>query len=242
MGHRRGPGTTERGGYGADPDTCILPETLSHRRLAAGGRVVAVAGVTVAAALRLLRAGAFAAVCVALTALGHELAGGATVGLAALFVGFVALFVAGLALGGRERPGPVIGTAMLAGQVGLHAFFVELGGPMTGMAGGGPMCSGGAMVVVHVGLAVVSGWWLRQGELACWRLVRRVESGAAEAFRSTVRHLAGVVVDPCAGRPGPAHTAFAHREPVIRMTSLRARCAPRRGPPWASVSTAGGRV
>lgn len=218
---------------------------LPARTVATRGRP-ADAAVHLAGVLRLLRAGAFAAVCVALTTVGHELAGGATVGPLAIGVGFVALFATGAALARRERSGTTIAAAMLAGQVGLHQVFMAADGPMAGMTDRAPsdhgvMLSGAAMLAVHIGLAAVSGWWLRRGEAACWRLVRRGESGAVAALRCTLRHLAGAPFDPLTEVVGPARPSFRRREPTTRMTSLRVRCEPRRGPPSPRASTAGGR-
>ncbi|MFK0286984.1 hypothetical protein ACIQVL_41865 [Streptomyces sp. NPDC090499] len=74
-------------------------------------------------AVRSLRAAVFAAVCVLLAAAGHGLAMGDMPPLWADAAGFVAVFVLGRALAGRERGLPEIGIGMLLTQAGLHFGF-----------------------------------------------------------------------------------------------------------------------
>jgi hypothetical protein len=188
--------------------------------------------------LRPLRAAVFAAVCIALTASGHELEGGPAVGFLAFGIGFAVVFGGAVVAGGRERSGTVITAGMFAGQVGLHLLFTELDGPgpataipgMPGMAG-----SDTGMLAMHLGIAAVAGWWLRRGEAACWRLLRRAESATAAALGAALLaaldHLTGIVLIPDAGDGCPGLRVLVDHERGGGMTVQRARCAPRRGPP-----------
>lgn len=73
--------------------------------------------------LRPIRAAVFAAACVALTAGGHELAGGHPIGPAALGAGLVGIFTAGLFAAGRDRSRAAIVAGVFGGQAALHVLF-----------------------------------------------------------------------------------------------------------------------
>ncbi len=73
--------------------------------------------------LRLLRAAAFAAVCVTLAAAGHEMASGAAIPGWALLTAWAGVFAVAAPLAGRERSLPGIAALMLAGQLALHLVF-----------------------------------------------------------------------------------------------------------------------
>ncbi|WP_431035094.1 hypothetical protein ACQYWQ_14845 [Streptomyces sp. P6-2-1] len=85
--------------------------------------------------LRLLRAAVFTAVCVALSALGHSMASGASVPLWSLGLGFLLVLLVVCPLAGRERSLPGIAALLATGQLGLHALF---GLGQQGMAMGPP--------------------------------------------------------------------------------------------------------
>ena len=85
--------------------------------------------------LRALRALPFATVCVVVSGLGHSLGGGGTVTLPALLVGGLAVWAVATALAGRERSLGSIAAGLAVGQLGLHLFFHETCGAMTGMPG-----------------------------------------------------------------------------------------------------------
>lgn len=183
----------------------------------------------VRSALCALRAAVFSAVCVALTALGHGLADGHAVGPAALGAGLVAVFVPALACARRERSQRAITAGVLAGEAGLHLLFTFGEGPAAAVPMFGHAGPELAMPAGHLGVAVIAGWWLRRGEAACWRLLRRGESVVTAAARTTLAHLVGLL-------DGPG----AHRHPVRSPRShgagggtaaLLAYCAPGRGPP-----------
>ncbi|MEE4541126.1 hypothetical protein V2S66_03975 [Streptomyces sp. V4-01] len=85
------------------------------------------------AGMRLLRAAVFAAVCVVLAALGHELASGRTVPVWSLLLGWLGVFAFTAPLAGRERTLPGIASLLAAGQVTLHVVFGT--GQMCGSVG-----------------------------------------------------------------------------------------------------------
>ncbi|MGW2560558.1 hypothetical protein ACWCXB_15190 [Streptomyces sp. NPDC001514] len=227
------------------------------------------------AGLRLLRAAVFAAVCVVLSALGHVLAGCATVPWWTLLAGFLIVFAVTSPLAGRERAMPVIATALAGGQLALHTLF-GLGqrqlvvaptaddalirtaakllcgaggtslsaadahriitragidpasvGHATGAAHAGHQHAAGAsasatveaagllpdvpMLLGHLLAAVVTGWLLRRGEVALFRLARLSAHGATEiAEGALVRSLRAALVlvrALLAGLPGSPGTA-----------------------------------
>ncbi|MCW2720396.1 MAG: hypothetical protein JWR81_4218 [Pseudonocardia sp.] len=178
-------------------------------------------------ALLTMRAAAFAAVCVASTAEAHGLEEGRTVGAAALAAGFAIVFVAALAAGRRERSRTAIILGVLVCQAVLHALLTAAEGPMAGMSGHGPV----GMTLAHLAVAVVTGWWLRHGEAACWRLLRSAESAATAALLAVVAHLAGHVPGTDAERIRRSPLRLLDSPARRPVTSLLRDCASRRGPP-----------
>ena len=73
--------------------------------------------------LRLLRAALFAAVCLALSALGHWWMSGQGIPVHALGIAYVAVFTVALALTGRERSFSGIAGAVLLSELALHVYF-----------------------------------------------------------------------------------------------------------------------
>ncbi|MBB0246068.1 hypothetical protein FNQ90_18640 [Streptomyces alkaliphilus] len=91
-----------------------------------------------AADLRLARAAVLAAVCVALAAGGHALAGGGTPGVGVALLGWAAVLLPTALAAGRERRSPLgIVTLVTGAQVGLHTLF-SLFPASPGTAGAGP--------------------------------------------------------------------------------------------------------
>jgi hypothetical protein len=121
--------------------------------------------------LRLVRASAFAAVCVALACLGHLTASGEPMAPWAVGMGFLgALGVANL-LTGHERSLPTIAGGLVGGQFALHTLFVTSQCPhpvVVHSSGARP-----GMSTAHLLAAVAAAWWLRRGERAVWALARR---------------------------------------------------------------------
>jgi hypothetical protein len=206
----------------------------------------------------------FAAACVALTAAGHSMADAhRPVGLVALGVGFVGVFLAGLLTTGRERSQATILGGVFAAQITLHVLFTYLPTPstehipgrisgrisghpatmnMAGMAPGSPPSGalhsgpvpehgGWAMLGVHAGAGLAVAWWLRRGEVACWRLLRRVEVAASAAVPDMLAHLRHLVRGLTLRADSPTPDTIAAHEVGEAMIVLLAGCVPRRGPP-----------
>ncbi|MEU6061170.1 hypothetical protein [Streptomyces sp. NPDC047097] len=143
---------------------------------------------------RLLRAAVFAAVCVALSGVGHALAACAAVPWWTLVAGFLGVFAAIVPLAGRERSLPLIATALAGGQLGLHVLFglgeryqhllhTLLGGSR---AGGGNLAASGAGAG-------------GQADDALIRIAARLVCGAGPRSISTAdayRIVAGAGLDP----------------------------------------------
>ncbi|WP_351230660.1 hypothetical protein [Streptomyces sp. NPDC002133] len=252
------------------------------------------------AGLRLLRAAVFAAVCVVLSALGHVLAGCATVPWWTLLAGFLIVFAVTSPLAGRERSMPVIATALAGGQLALHTLFalaqqqlvvaptaddalIRTAAKLLCGAGAASLSPADAhrivaragidpagvghvahqhtagatagtsveaagllpdvpMLLAHLLAAVATGWLLRRGEVALFRLAQLSAHGATEiAERALVRSLRAALVlvrALLAGLPGTPGTGprpllmplDAHLPPVagaLQHTVIR------RGPPAA---------
>ncbi|NNN34499.1 hypothetical protein HLK59_29895 [Streptomyces sp. S3(2020)] len=140
--------------------------------------------------VRSLRAAVFAVLCVLLATGGHVLAVGVAPPVSAQGAGGLAVFVAGLLLGGRERSLAGIGGGTLAAQGGLHLAFGAArphpgAVPRAGMVMHGmrmaphphalaPYIHASAphATAVHVAAALLLTWWLRRGEAALWSLLR----------------------------------------------------------------------
>ncbi|MFX4292911.1 hypothetical protein [Streptomyces bohaiensis] len=191
-------------------------------------------------ALRGIRAAVFAAVCVLLAAVGHAHAGepaAPALALPALLV----LAAVSWAAGGSRR-GPIGVTAAAVGsQAALHLLFT-LGAPHQGTtahavhmhpgaegspavhdaAAGGPLGLSLTMAAAHLLAALVSGWWLAQGERAVFGLLAR--TGA----RLTVLRL---VPPPPPALPGVR--AAAPDSPAPSRSRLLLHSVISRGPPRA---------
>ncbi|MFI9358856.1 hypothetical protein [Streptomyces lydicus] len=136
-------------------------------------------------AMRILRAAVFAAVCLTLSAAGHQLAAGSAPPVWADGTGFLAVLVREYLLSARERSLLGIGGAMLATQGRLHLAFDAAQAPARRIAATStsmgmhatrmmahphPMAHAAA---AHVAAALLASWWLRRGEAALWSLLRK---------------------------------------------------------------------
>jgi len=118
----------------------------------------------------MIRAAAFAAVCVVVSAAGHRVAGGGAISASAFAISLVAAFALALACNRRERTRGAVLAATTFTQVVLHLTF-SLVAPGSVLAPGhGHMNAG--MTLVHLTLALLSGWWLHQGESVVWAMLR----------------------------------------------------------------------
>lgn len=131
--------------------------------------------------LRLARSAAFAAVCVALAAVGHLAGGGDGPALGALGLGTAGVFAGAYALAGRERSHGVIAGLLVGMQALLHELFTEgqtarvLIDPDHGHGGLGVSVG---MILAHLTASLVAAWWLARGEAALWAVLRRLGVGA----------------------------------------------------------------
>ncbi|GAA0916040.1 MFS transporter [Nonomuraea longicatena] len=119
---------------------------------------------------RLIRAAAFAAVCVLVSAGGHLFAGGGAISPIALGLGFGVPYVLALVVNGRERSRESVLVATSVVQLVLHQVFARVAPVAELDTGHGHLNVG--MTMVHLTVALLSGWWLHQGEQAVWTALR----------------------------------------------------------------------
>ena len=180
--------------------------------------------------LRALRALPFAVVCVAVSALGHDLAGGGTVPCGTLLLSGLAVWALAAVLAGRERSMPSIAAGLAVGQLGLHLLFHRLamsGGGMPGMSG---MADMPGMAAGTPGSAAHSG----SGALAALAAKLLCGPGGASAGLtlppgSTAAQIvsrAGIdphlVLASTPQLPGWAHTAYLGLTPLMLLGHLLA--------------------
>ncbi|GLX02570.1 MFS transporter [Microtetraspora sp. NBRC 16547] len=120
--------------------------------------------------LRLARAAVFATVCVLVSAAGHFFAGGGPVAPGVLAAGALGALTLAYVLNGRERGPEAVMAATVAAQDLLHELFTwSASAPAVHSAHGH---LGVGMLLVHLLVALVSGWWLCRGEDAVWLMLR----------------------------------------------------------------------
>jgi hypothetical protein len=122
-----------------------------------------------ASALRLPRALVFATLCIAVTGGGHVLAGGRLPPHLAL-TGVAFAFALAYALNARERGLAVILPATATSQILLHELFSRAA-PIPAIPAEHNH-SGPNMVLIHLVVALLTGWWLHRGESALWLMIR----------------------------------------------------------------------
>ncbi|HUR04615.1 MAG TPA: MFS transporter [Nonomuraea sp.] len=167
--------------------------------------------------MRLARAIVFAVVCAAVSAAGHAFAGGGAVAPGVMVAGGLGALILAYVLSGRERGPEVVFGATVGTQASLHKLF-ELTAPGTGHA---HFAVG--MALVHLTIAVLTGWWLHRGESAFW-LMLRLAGRPRLALPRPFRAIPAIAQAPV--RPGPA------RAPLRPSITVRiATAEPRRGPP-----------
>lgn len=213
------------------------------------------------APLRATRAAMFAAMCVALGAVGHSYMSGADIPLPGLLGAFaVTCGLAWLAAG--RRRGPVgIAVAVLAVQGVLHLVFSgsraagsatgsaaahhhHASGADAGVAAGtadvagmadmaGAAGHGGAgMIAAHVLAGLLCAAWLARGEAAVFRLARVLGAAALHAARPLARAL-DLVRARVAALPAPPvlPAPSPDRRPSRLRGAVHAHAVVRRGPP-----------
>jgi hypothetical protein len=199
---------------------------------------------------RLIRAGAFAAVCVALSQIGHDLMAARP---APLWVGWAALAglgAVGYFLADRRRPAWWILLAVEVAQVCLHMWFdcctpagAAAGAVHVQMQGGAMHATTGATAAGHAGgmslgmfaahalAGCLAAAWLYAGERALWAALRVIAEFLVDR---TLRVLALLVrADPRVGHgPAPAVGGRSEDEVAPQTATLR-HVLVRRGPPRA---------
>ncbi|GGK93664.1 hypothetical protein Sme01_58620 [Sphaerisporangium melleum] len=180
--------------------------------------------------LRLARAAVFTVVCVGLAVLGHRLAGGSGPHYWAVMAGWAGVTIGATLLAGRERSPRTIVGFLVGAQIFLHELFGAAGG--AGSPAGLHVSHGeglGAalgMIIAHLTVTLITGWWLAQGESALWSMLRRA---GGRALRGLSRLLAllgagAAPLPPATGRPPRRILAERAREALRHTVS-------RRGPP-----------
>ncbi|MHA6761730.1 hypothetical protein [Streptacidiphilus sp. PAMC 29251] len=133
--------------------------------------------------LRVLRALPFAVVCVVVSAMGHDLAGGGAVPCGTLLLGGLAVWALAAALAGRERSLRSIAAALAVGQLGLHLLFHQLAMASGGMAGmtGSTRMGGMADMPGMAGMAMPTGAHAGGGSSALAALAAKLLCGPGGA-------------------------------------------------------------
>ncbi|WP_157520199.1 hypothetical protein [Herbidospora daliensis] len=171
---------------------------------------------------RLPRVAVFAVACVAVSGLGHAYAGGGHVAPHLLGLGALLAALPAWLLSGRERGPEVILAATLATQFGLHHLFGQTAPGTPGVDGHAHPAVG--MLLVHVTLALLTGWWLHRGEDAFWGYVR---------LRSA-RLLRLLISGTPALSAGPVGLRVAAEPEVAPASAEIVSAGRRRGPPIVS--------
>ncbi len=125
---------------------------------------------------RIVRAGVFASVSIGVSAAGHGAMSHHELPVEGTLTGFFLLFAVACAAAGKERGIGAICAWMLWGQLALHLLFSYVQSEGASHHGAAPQdvaSDGGVnMFAAHVVAALISGWWLRQGEAALFSLLR----------------------------------------------------------------------
>ncbi|MBT2226544.1 MFS transporter [Nonomuraea sp. NEAU-A123] len=172
--------------------------------------------------LRLARSASFTVVCVALSAIGHWLAGGNAPGPAMVAGAGAVVLAAATAMAGRERSRPLIIGLLGTAQVGLHVLFASQG-ETPHLAGVHGQSTWPGMFLCHAVATLLTAWWLAGGEAALWSLLRRLAARAVRILPPVNDPMwplaAPVAADLVSDRP---------REHMLRYAVVR------RGPPFRS--------
>ncbi|MEU7742689.1 hypothetical protein [Nonomuraea sp. NPDC049158] len=170
--------------------------------------------------MRFARALVFAVVCAAVTAAGHAFAGGAAVAPGVMVLGGLGALGLAYGLGGHERGPEVVFGATVGTQVALHQLF----GVTTPSSGHAHLTVG--MPLVHLTIAVLTGWWLHRGESAFW-LMLRLAGRPRLALPRPLRPVPALA---------PIRRAPARAPLRPSITVQIATAEPRRGPPTRGVT------
>ncbi|WP_371798548.1 hypothetical protein OG963_05045 [Streptomyces sp. NBC_01707] len=199
---------------------------------------------------RLVRAAVFAAVCVAVTALGHALMSQAVPGWAVGYA-FAATTAGAWWLAGRRERGVLAVTgATVVTQIALHGWFHLAQAFVAAPSGVGEMAAGHqssaaasampmstaamggwstGMFTAHVLAAVLCGLWLWRGEAAAFQLGRSLAMCLLAPLRRASRVQAVVTL------PAPATPASSHVPPRLDQQAALCHAVTRRGPPQPAI-------
>jgi len=199
-----------------------------------------------------MRAGAFAAVCVALSQFGHDLMAARPAPLWAGWVALAGIGAVGYCLADRRRPAWWILLAVEVAQVCLHVWFscctpagpaspalrMEMrGGGMHAATDGGMALAHGAgmslwMFAAHALAGCLAAAWLYAGERALWRALRVIAEFLVDRTLRVLALLvrAGLPVDP---RPARAAVGRRGEDEVPPEVAVLRHVLIRRGPPRA---------
>ncbi|WP_433235976.1 hypothetical protein [Actinomadura nitritigenes] len=203
---------------------------------------------------RLMRAGAFAAVCVVVSQVGHDIFAERPAPFWAGCAALAGVGGVGYCLADRRRPAWWILLAVEVVQFALHLWFsfctsTESGPwpPATGMhgagahmagmqatqVGGAGMSHGGCMslgmLAAHALAGALAAGWLYAGERALWRALAVIADFVVERALQVLVLLLGHVLTPSAG-PVAVTAGRGEDEPPPETTALR-HVLVRRGPP-----------
>lgn len=178
--------------------------------------------------VRALRAAAFAAACILASALLHMLVGGGTIEPSVLAIAVVANWTFAYALGRRPRGRLTLLSMCGLSQYGMHQLFAahEHASAALTPSAAAPVHghgTGPGMLLIHVTVALVSSWWLAQGEATLCALPLLA---AARTGLWWLRVLVFVPVAEPAVRVMPAWPQTARLVPPLLVRVLS-----RRGPP-----------
>jgi hypothetical protein len=200
---------------------------------------------------RLMRAGAFAAVCVVLSQLGHDVMAGRPAPLWAGWAALAGLGAVGYCLADRRRPAWWILLAVEATQVCLHVWFscctpagsvspaprmdMQGGGMHAATAGGMAVPHGAGMslgmLAAHALAGCLVAAWLYAGERALWRALGVIAEFLVDRTLRVLVRLVGTGL-PAGPRPTRVAVGFGEDEVPPEIAVLR-HVLIRRGPPRA---------
>ncbi|MEW9520535.1 hypothetical protein [Streptomyces tubercidicus] len=194
------------------------------------------ARMTTGPALRLARSAIFAAVCVAMTGAGQEMASGICPPAWLMLCSFLVITVRAWAWAGPVRDAVQVIGATVAAQLGLHAAFAtaqdacgdqrDFPGMTPGQTASCEHGTSAGMVLAHLVAGLLCGLWLWRGDVAVVRLGQ-----ALMLFVWAPVRLAGLLVTALVPQGPPSVVPRRYVEPARFGCALIYHVASRRGPP-----------
>lgn len=109
--------------------------------------------------------------CLAVSAGGHALTGGGVIPPCLAVAGALIAFFVAYALNGRERELEVVLGATTGTQILLHELFSRAVPAPQATSFAGHSHSVLGMTMIHLAVALGTGWWLHRGESALWLMI-----------------------------------------------------------------------